>query len=294
MLFMLNQTYAKTFTSMGTKGDIIIPGMSENEGDEIFLILKTRLDFLESVFNIYNPGSELSRFNRTDNNNPIVVSPELFKLIIETKVHYDKTRGLFNAAIWPLSEIWKLENSKAGIENVEKNELEKAIKLSLFDFRFNEKDVSIEKKVGQGLDFGGFLKGYALDLAKEILIEYSVDDAFIHIGQSSIMAIGNHPGGEGWKISIPDPVNTKKVLKKLTLNNQSISFSGSPYYKNEKSHIINPKTGNSKELDSLTYAIGSYARVCEVLSTASLIEETIPDFIFNEYSAYDIKKIKVL
>jgi thiamine biosynthesis lipoprotein len=53
------------------------------------------------------------------------------------------------------------------------------------------------------LDFGGYLKGVALDRAAEILHEQGVSNALINIG-GNVMALGTK-NGERWRVGIQHP-----------------------------------------------------------------------------------------
>ncbi len=44
-------------------------------------------------------------------------------------------------------------------------------------------------------------KGYALETIKSILNECVIENALINMGNSSVLALGNHPVGTGWKVN---------------------------------------------------------------------------------------------
>ena len=55
------------------------------------------------------------------------------------------------------------------------------------------------------LDFGGFAKGFSLKKIASILKGYSFEGAFVDFGGSSLMALGRHPLGCDWTVTLNDP-----------------------------------------------------------------------------------------
>ena len=58
------------------------------------------------------------------------------------------------------------------------------------------------QQAGTTINLSGFLKGYALDKIREILKVHIIANALINMGNSSVLALGNHPVGTGWKVSL--------------------------------------------------------------------------------------------
>ena len=59
------------------------------------------------------------------------------------------------------------------------------------------------------LDFGGYGKGYALDVAARVLDEFGVRSALLHGGTSSILTRGEPEDGPCWRVEIRDPFETE-------------------------------------------------------------------------------------
>ncbi len=58
---------------------------------------------------------------------------------------------------------------------------------------------------GVRFDAGAIGKGYALDRARESLREAGIRNALLHGGTSSVVALGNEPGGDAWRVAIASP-----------------------------------------------------------------------------------------
>ena len=76
------------------------------------------------------------------------------------------------------------------------------------------------------VDFGGFGKGYALERIRKLLLSHGILNAFISFGESSVLALGNHPHGTGWKAGVNHQMITGNSLFSFDLQNESLSTSG--------------------------------------------------------------------
>ena len=100
----------------------------------------------------------------------------------------------------------------------------------------------------------GFLKGYALETIRGILNEALIENALINMGNSSILALGNHPVGSGWKIN------------DILLHNECLTTSGndSP----NRRHIVSPQNGKLVEGVKQIAVVTTNGSIGEILSTS--------------------------
>lgn len=235
------------FTAMHTRIDMILCNKAEDELKGIARHIKDELANLEKMANYYDDQSELSKLNQSASEQPVEVSRELYH-IIETALQYRGiTQGCFDISIQSLNynkDTWR------------------NIKL-LPDF------TSIYfQQPGTRIDLSGFIKGYALEKVRNILLEHEVEDALISLGNSSVLGLGNHPHGKGWKVSfnkstVPD--NYSNVV----LQNECLTTSGNES-KNRK-HIIRPETGRYIEGAKQVAVITPNGIEGEVLATSLFV-----------------------
>lgn len=169
------------FLSMHTRVDIIL--CSRKSEEELLLTVDHIYDTLcqlEKTANYYDPTSELARVNRTAATSPVVLSEELYAMIDLCLEYNKKTLGCFDITV--------LSN------NYDRNTIH-SVQLSA-----EERSVFF-RQPGVTLNLSGFLKGYALEKIKSILKESMIENALINMGNSSVLALGNHPMGKGWKIN---------------------------------------------------------------------------------------------
>lgn len=169
------------FLSMHTRVDIIL--CSRKSEEELLLTVNHIYDVLcqlEKTANYYDPTSELAYVNRMAATSPVVLSEELYAMIDLCLEYNKKTLGCFDITV--------LSN------NYDRNTIH-SVQLSA-----EERSVFF-RQPGVTLNLSGFLKGYALEKIKSILKESMIENALINMGNSSVLALGNHPMGKGWKIN---------------------------------------------------------------------------------------------
>ena len=84
--------------------------------------------------------------------------------------------------------------------------------------------------------------------------EALIENALINMGNSSILALGNHPVGSGWKIN------------DILLHNECLTTSGndSP----NRRHIVSPQNGKLVEGVKQIAVVTANGSIGEILSTA--------------------------
>ena len=190
------------FSAMFTRVDILL--VSEIERGDLKTIadkIKKEIEKVEAIANRFDENSEISKTNNTAYLKPCSISDELFQIIDECLKFSSKTLGFFDITVNSLNGFTD------GISNI-------VLDSSNNTIRFLHVDVK--------LDLSGFIKGYVLRAIRKILHEENIDNGMINMGNSSVLAIGNHPHGQGWKISIPE-VETKN---EYMLFNQCFTTSG--------------------------------------------------------------------
>ena len=230
------------FTAMHTRVDILLYGKPEDELRHIITVISDTLHQLEMTANFFNPSSELGQLNQTAHLKPITVSPELFQMISLCKIYHEKTGGCFDITI--RSDNYNPETFRSLI--------------------LDETNSTIYfAQQGLRLDLSGFVKGYALDKIKKILQKYLIDNALINLGNSSIMAVGNHPNGEGWKVTVAS------TGKEYLLKNECLTTSGNDTP--GRKHIVNPQTGKYVEGQRMVSVVTASGAEGEIYATAKFI-----------------------
>jgi len=201
---------------------------------------------IDSLMSLHRADSELSRLNDRAAAGPVVVSPDLFRVITKAQEIAGQTEGSFDITIRPLADLWGFIWKEYRLPT--EAELEAVLA------RVNYRRVQLDPEQravhflapGVSLDLGGIAKGYAVDCAIEKLRSLGVTNAMVKAG-GDLRVIGAPPGKSNWIVQLEDPRKEGR-RSKVWLRDAALSTSGN--YENyfeidgvRYSHILNPGTG---------------------------------------------------
>ncbi len=257
---------------MGTRCQILISGVDTDYAAQVFNIIKKDVTRLEEDLSHFNEKSEVSHINKWAASRPVPVSETIFDLIKICRKYHSITRGLFDITQKPLVDFWSNKTADYSANG----EVEKLISTTgMNNVVLNEMDHTVSFKHKKlKIDFSGIGKGYTLEWVKKLLRRFSVKNAFVSLGESTILALGTHPEGDHWKISMKDYCNPERNLHTFLVRDGVLSTTSNFYSDNYgKLHtrpVVDPKTGYPVSgLKSVSVCSGS-ALLVEVLSNAFL------------------------
>jgi len=244
---------------MGTKLDFLACDVENLEVRKVWEAVCNEVASLYALLNRFDKESEVAKLNASVPVSNVVVSEVLLDLLRQCEEYNYRTAGLFD-----------ITRGKADCLEINDENL------------FSLREGSI--------DFGGFAKGYVLEICKSKLVEAGITNAFVNFGNSTILGLGKHPCGDAWNVDVISPF-TKASLETISLKNMTLSTSGNTpgYY----GHIVNPKTGEQITGRKMVCVVSPSPLDAEVLSTAAMVadeadlkalEENFPDAtikIFN-------------
>lgn len=241
------------FGAMHTRVDAaLISTESEDVLLETVAETRKRINSIETAANCFDPQSELSAVNRMAAERIMPVSRELESILRECLRYNVMTDGLFDITV-----------GSDGYDN-----------RMVRDIILPGDGTVVFRRRGLCINLSGFLKGYALEQVRSIIIDSGVTGALINMGNSSIMAMGSPGGQNGWEVSFGSGNRSDTV----TLCNQCLTTSGndSP----ARRHILNPETGKLIEGCRSVSVLNRNAAEGEVLSTCLFIDprRTFPAF----------------
>lgn len=259
-----NQIQYAWFQAMHTRIDTILYHPSKEFLKRVVCRVHDEVLRLEKIGSFYDTQSELYRVNQSASSEPVILNTELFHMI-ELSLEYNaKTSGCFDVTVQS-----RYYDNK-----------------TIHHIILMRDDQSVfYGRPEMQIDLSGFLKGYALEQVRIILSSEGLNDALISMGGSSVLALGNHPFGTGWKIDYGTTDN--KTPSEIFIENQCLSTSGNDTVKRE--HIISPSTGKYVEGVKYVSLITKNALEGEILSTALCVatEKQEKDIIQN----FDVERI---
>lgn len=210
--------------------------------------IRRLLDGINGTFNAFDSETEVGRFNASTRTEPLSISEDFARAVELSQSVWKTSEGGFDVTVWPLKVLWNAakERKKAPTEE----EVAAALALVGMDkLDLNTEERLLGRKVeGLSLDFGGIIKGYAVDRLCDMLKEMGVANALVQVG-GEIRVFGLNPEAKGWVLGIQHPVKLESLFAGLAVPGEyAVSSSGNyrqpivigktTYY-----HIFDPKTG---------------------------------------------------
>jgi len=239
---------------------------------------------VETLLNWRQPASPAALINDRASHEPVRVNGELFALLARCRELSRLSGGAFDITLGPLIRAW--EGHAAGRSQV--NEAVITAARGQCGMHFLQLDPVHQTvrftRAGMRLEFGAVGKGYALELAAEILRDAGIHSALLHGGTSTVYAIGHPPGATHWKIAVEyppgesagEPLPTLAVVE-LRDTAMSVSAVWGRIFRigrDSYGHVIDPRTGNPTQRALLSIYVGDSATESDALSTALLTDGT--------------------
>ena len=242
----------------------LLPPATGNNPDAVNEAVWLEFDRIGDIFNPFKPNSEISRINSMTQSGSISVSDDMNSVIHISKQLWLETNRQFDPTMWQIKRLW--QNAEKNQQIPSENEITAALQWTGFD------KVRLDEKTENSIDFrdhpikfdlGGIIKGYAVDQARQILLNSGVTAGLVQLG-GEISTFGNN-NKKPWRIGIQHPKQMDTVWGIISsFNSLRVSTSGNyrqPIRIKDQSlyHIFSPKTGkpvSEKILGVTTASIG--------------------------------------
>lgn len=136
---------------------------------------------IEAMTNPYDSQSAIGKINRrSQEQTSFPIAPPLYSILSSAKEISQKTGGRFDFTVWPVFKLWNFGTDSARVP--QPNQIERALP------RVNHRNVELDsnllvfKMPGMEIDLGGIVKGYAVEVARRILIDHGLRDFIIDAG----------------------------------------------------------------------------------------------------------------
>lgn len=254
-----SKTLSRTFFAADTVCTITL-----YDGDEE--ALDGAVDLCSSLANKLNckdENSEVGKLNK-EKSAP-TPSDDLLNIIVSALYYCDKSDGVFDITVKPLSDLWDFKNGKIPTDAQIKSALEKVHYRNLV-IRNN----SITLKNNAELDFGAIAKGYIANNVSDFLVKNGVKSAIINLG-GNVTVIGEN-GGENFNIGIQKPFDEGNAAL-ISCSDMSVVTSGiyQRYFEKDGKiyhHLLNTKTGKPAQNNLYSVTIISPSAItADALST---------------------------
>ncbi len=233
---------------MGNRFEISVVSEDEKWANERIENAILEINRIEQLLTTFKPTSQTNQINAQAGIKPVRVDKEVFELIQRSLRISNLTQGAFDITYGSIDKsLWNFDVKMTSLPD--KNTAKNMVKL--IDYQkvsLNQNDYTVLlKDVGMRIGFGGIGKGYAAEMAKQLMIWEGVKSGVVN-ASGDLTTWGNQPNGKQWTIGIADPNHKNKTFSSINISNMAVATSGD-YEKfvviNGKrySHTINPKTG---------------------------------------------------
>jgi len=227
------------------------------------------VDRLELEMSRFISNSDISRLNDAVSGETVDLGMDVFECLSRAREMYDKTSGAFDISVGALYSCWL--NDDRTLRQPSDEELARACELTGLDhLKLSDEDFSAEVLTeGVQFDLGGIGKGYAAEKMAEILREWSLGQALVLAGASSVLSVSVPEGMTGWPIKLRHPGNREDVLARFELTEGAISGSG----KQKGQHIIDARSVEGVPVEGrlAAWAMAPDAVAADALSTAFMM-----------------------
>ncbi|HAN80081.1 MAG: FAD:protein FMN transferase ApbE [Gammaproteobacteria bacterium] len=253
--------------TMGTSWSVVIANpIAIFEQEEIQNEIETVLLEVNRQMSTYDPASEISRFNQSEDLNTWYAVSELFAATTARALWFSEiSKGSFDPTVGPLVNLWGF-GPDTSAEVLPSGE---AIALAMSTVGFSaiavrgldtEDGSAILKTAQRYLDLSAIAKGVGVDQVYALLDNLGYSNFLVEIGGE--VRVKGDKDGLGWRIAVEKPVKDDRTVEGL-LSLKDLALATSGDYRNyleiegvTYSHTIEPSTGRpvTHQLASVTVA----------------------------------------
>jgi thiamine biosynthesis lipoprotein len=200
---------------------------------------------VDRLMSNYRDDTELALVNRRAAQDAVVVSDPMFKVLDAARRVSSASNGAFDITVGPLMRLWGFHDRQPHIPTA----AELAMVRPLVDYRNLLLDAEHHAvrfaRPGVELDLGGIAKGFAVEIAADVLRRRGLS-GFIDAGGNQYL-LGTPPGKRLWNVGIKNPDVSDRVMGVVETGEISVSTSADSYNfltanGRQYGHILDPRT----------------------------------------------------
>ena len=231
----------------GTRVEVIVVSAEPEQGRKAIAAVLREFDRLHRAYHAWQPSELMTLNSAISAGRPQQVSPELAAFVAEAKQFSQQGDYLFDPGIGQLIKLWgfQADEFKAEVPPAANIAAWLAKKPSIGNLTIAGNTITSSNR-NVALDFGGYLKGVALDRAADILRAKGIRNALINIG-GNVMALGSKEGRK-WRVGIQHPRQPGPLATVELEDGEAIGTSGD-YQRffevdgKRYAHLLDPRSG---------------------------------------------------
>lgn len=230
----------------GTRVEVLVYGENPERSRAAISEILREFDRLHRDFHAWQPSQVTALNEAIAAGKSLEVSEELAALIRDSQAVAAQGDYLFDPGIGRLIALWGFQNDEFKPQLPDPAQLAewRAARPSIADLRLDGRRVSSRNRM-VAMDFGGYLKGVALDRAAALLKARGMHNALINIG-GNVMALGSK-GSKPWHVGIQHPRAAEPLASLELRGGEAIGTSGDyqRYFElngQRYCHLLDPRT----------------------------------------------------
>ena len=249
----------------------------EPGGDVLLSAARAALDEVsrwDGILSDWRDDTPLSRLNAAPVGAPFSPGNDLLSWLDHAAWVASSTDGCFDPALGALVQAWGLRSKTPARPS------DAALQTALRHSGVGQLALDVEAGTatrlvpGLTLDPGASGKGWALDMAAEVLRRHGVQRALLSF-RSTLLALGPPPGEEAWNLPVVHD-GSGRVVTRVSLVHAALSVSGGALRPFDdggvaRAHVLDPHSGVPVPAARLAWVTHPSAASADALSTALLV-----------------------
>lgn len=262
--------------AMASSAEMLLFGHDPEQIDAVAEMALSEIARVEHLLSRFDPTSELSRINRESAFGDCLIDFEMLRILLDCELWWQRTDGAFDIT--------------AGSRD------EAELPLTFADVRLDALHRRITfSTAGVRLDLGAYGKGYAIDCAARVIRQQGITSALLHLGTSSVIAIGSPVDADAWPIGLRHPDDSTREAQQILLFDAALSTSATNHSSSGLAHVsdlLDPRTGRPLLVRAACTVIAPTASTAEALSTAFVVlGRDRSDKLLGEWKDLSLKAI---
>ena len=273
---MLPQVFKRQVRLMGNQFELTVVAQTQEWADDVINEGIKEIQRIERLLTTFKDDSETNLVNRNAGIAPVTVSDEMFGIVERSIRISSVTQGAFDITYGSIDKrLWNFDQTMTSLPSPK--QARKMIRL--IDFRNilldTEKKTIFLKEKGMRIGFGGIGKGYAAEMAKDVMKKREVVSGIVN-ASGDLTTWGCQPDGTSWTVGIVHPDYRGHPFSYMNISDMAVATSGN-YEKfitingKKYSHTIDPRTGLPVSGIKSVTIISPNAEICDAMATPVMI-----------------------
>ncbi len=257
---------------MGNAFELTVVGKDEDWALEKIGLAIAEIKRIEKLLTTFSDDSQTNQVNKEAGRSAVKVDREVLELIKRSVRISGITDGAFNLTYGSIDKsLWNFDKTMTQLPD-ETTARQMVRLINYQNILLDEAACTVMlKEEGMRIGFGGIGKGYAADMAKQVLMKAGVTAGIVN-ASGDLTAWGTQANGEPWTIGIANPNEAHLPFSYMNITDMAVATSGN-YEKfvtingKKYSHTINPKTGLPVTGIKSVTIISPHAELSDALAT---------------------------